>query len=168
MRGLHTRRDVLGKRVVVDYEEENDVGEPELVRYPGTIVNYSVVDGLTVHECFAAFDIARDGGISLAEFCAVARGMRPPLALDKPTLYAMFSALVAADADAAGADRAGADELWRRRSEVSERMLRRPGVSAKLHSRTPRASAPPSRPPPMRHAETWNASSMNLRMRRGW
>ena len=42
MRGLHSRSDVAGKRVVVEYEEEG------IVRYPGVVIAYSVHEGLCV------------------------------------------------------------------------------------------------------------------------
>ena len=48
VKGLHPRRAVAGKRVVVDYEEEDESGAPINVRYPGTVLAYSVTDGLLV------------------------------------------------------------------------------------------------------------------------
>jgi len=48
VKGLHPRRAVVGKRLVVDYEEEDESGAPINVRYPATVLAYSVIDGLLV------------------------------------------------------------------------------------------------------------------------
>ena len=48
VKGLHPRRAVAGKRLVVDYEEEDASGVPVKKRYPGTALEYSATDGLLV------------------------------------------------------------------------------------------------------------------------
>ncbi|KAL1508490.1 hypothetical protein AB1Y20_004591 [Prymnesium parvum] len=45
----YPRSAVVGKRLVVGYEEENESGEMEIVRYSGVVVDYSIQDGLLVH-----------------------------------------------------------------------------------------------------------------------
>eukprot|EP00966_Prymnesium_polylepis_P270112 6239936-Prymnesium_polylepis.1 len=48
VKGRVPRRQMVGQRVVVDYEEESTTDETVLVRYAGVVVDYTVSSGLHV------------------------------------------------------------------------------------------------------------------------
>eukprot|EP00966_Prymnesium_polylepis_P115604 2672420-Prymnesium_polylepis.1 len=48
VKGRVPRHQMVGQRVMVDYEEESTAGETELVRYAGVVVDYTVSSGLRV------------------------------------------------------------------------------------------------------------------------
>ena len=58
VKGRVPRRQMVGQRVVVDYEEESTVGETVLVRYAGVVVDYTVWKGL--HVKFDGYEEEQD------------------------------------------------------------------------------------------------------------
>eukprot|EP00618_Florenciella_parvula_P017240 CAMPEP_0119479220 /NCGR_PEP_ID=MMETSP1344-20130328/8588_1 /TAXON_ID=236787 /ORGANISM="Florenciella parvula, Strain CCMP2471" /LENGTH=758 /DNA_ID=CAMNT_0007513437 /DNA_START=52 /DNA_END=2324 /DNA_ORIENTATION=+ len=65
----------------------------------GKVMDAMDRDDLLLHESFMVFDCGGDGLISVGEFIRILKKMEPPLKIDRPKMYAMFTAINANGVD---------------------------------------------------------------------